>query len=46
VLLAGFLFSTLGGDYSRVGALCALVYVLGLLVIWFAPDTLKDSKRL
>jgi len=46
VLLAGFLFSALGGDYSRVGALCALVYLLGLVVIWFAPDTLKDSKRL
>ena len=39
VLLAGFLFSALGGDYSRVGALCALVYALGLVVIWFAPDT-------
>ncbi len=39
VLLAGFLFASLGGNYSRVGALCALVYVLGLVVIWFAPDT-------
>lgn len=39
VLLAGFLFSVLGGDYSRVGALCAIVYALGLVVIWFAPDT-------
>lgn len=39
VLLAGFLFSALGGDYSRVGALCAIVYALGLVVIWFAPDT-------
>lgn len=39
VLLAGLLFSALGGDYSRVGALCALVYGLGLFVIWFAPDT-------
>jgi SHS family sialic acid transporter-like MFS transporter len=39
VLLAGFLFSALGGDYSRVGALCAIVYALGIVVIWFAPDT-------
>jgi MFS family permease len=39
VLLAGVLFSTLGGDYSRVGAVCAMVYALGLVVIWFAPDT-------
>jgi MFS family permease len=39
VLLAGFLFSALGGNYSRVGALCACVYALGLVVIRFAPDT-------
>lgn len=39
VLLAGFLFSALGGDYSRVGAVCTIVYVFGLIVIWFAPDT-------
>jgi MFS transporter, SHS family, sialic acid transporter len=39
VLLAGFLFSALGGDYALVGALCALVYALGLIVIAFAPDT-------
>jgi MFS transporter, SHS family, sialic acid transporter len=45
VLLAGFLFSALGGDYSRVGALCAVVYVIGLVVIWFAPDISNDGKR-
>jgi hypothetical protein len=46
VLLAGFLFSALGGDYSRVGSLCALVYVFGLVVIWFAPDSSQDGRRL
>jgi len=39
VLLAGFLFTALGGDYARVGTLCATIYALGLVVIWFAPDT-------
>lgn len=39
VLLAGFLFSALGGNYSHVGAMCAFVYALGLVVIWFAPDS-------
>lgn len=39
VLLAGFLFTSLGGDYARVGAICAFVYALGLVVIWFAPNT-------
>lgn len=43
VLLAGFLFTALGGNYSQVGALCTLVYALGLVVIWFAPDTPSED---
>jgi MFS family permease len=43
VLLAGFLFTALGGDYARVGTLCATIYALGMVVIWFAPDTAKKS---
>lgn len=39
VLAAGFLFAALGGDYPRVGAICALIYAFGALVIWWAPDT-------
>jgi MFS transporter, SHS family, sialic acid transporter len=38
VLLAGALFTALGGDYPRAGALCGLVYMLGIVVIWWAPD--------
>lgn len=43
VMLAGMLFSALGGDYASVGAWCSLIYALGAVVIWFAPDT---SQRL
>lgn len=39
VLAAGFLFSALGGDYPRVGTTCASIYALGIIVIWWAPDT-------
>lgn len=39
VLAAGYLFTALGGDYARVGAICASVYALGVIVIWWAPDT-------
>jgi hypothetical protein len=38
VLFAGGLFSFLGGDYSRVGAICAAVYALGAIVIWLVPE--------
>jgi SHS family sialic acid transporter-like MFS transporter len=43
VVLAGLLFSLLGGDYPRVGALCTMVYAFGLVVIWFAPDTRPEE---
>lgn len=39
VLAAGFLFTALGGDYPRVGTICASIYALGLIVIWWAPVT-------
>jgi hypothetical protein len=39
VLAAGALFTALGGSYPKVGALCGLVYLLGLAAITLAPDT-------
>lgn len=39
VLFAGVLISMLGGDYARVGAICALIYVLGFFVIWLVPKS-------
>ncbi|MCS7167378.1 MAG: MFS transporter [Gemmatales bacterium] len=27
------------GDYARAGATTSLIYILGLLIIWFAPET-------
>lgn len=39
VLGAGALFTALGGSYPRVGALCGLVYLLGVFAIRWAPDT-------
>lgn len=38
VLTAGALTSFFGG-YSKAGAIMGLVYGLGMIVIWFAPDT-------
>ena len=45
VLMAGSLFTYLGGDYSRVGTICALVYSLGLFVIWLAPARSEDLSH-
>jgi MFS family permease len=43
VLLAGLLFAALGGDYPRVGAICSMIYALGAVAIWWAPDT-SDNR--
>lgn len=42
VLAAGGLFAILGGDYPRVGAICSLVYALGLFAIGFAPSDRRE----
>ena len=34
-----------GGDYAKVGVLTSLIYALGMVVIWFAPDTTGKSLR-
>lgn len=45
VFFAGVLFASVGGSYSRVGSLCGLIYALGLLVIWWAPDTSRKNLQ-
>jgi MFS family permease len=39
ILLAGNLFVALGESYPNVGFISGLVYALGMIVIWWAPDT-------
>ncbi len=41
VMVAGYIFSSLGGDYPRVGTICGLIYALGAFVIWLMPRTDK-----
>ncbi len=43
VLLAGLLFASLGGDYSRVGSLCSIVYAVGMLIVWLLPK--EESEK-
>ncbi len=39
VLAAGALFAAVEGSYSAVGATCGMIYALGLIAIWWPPDT-------
>jgi len=43
VLAAGSLFVWFDSDYSAIGAACALVYALGMLVVFWAPNTERQS---
>jgi hypothetical protein len=45
VLAAGMLFGALGGDYPRVGTTCAFIYALGVIAIWWAPETVGAMER-
>ena len=45
VLGAGALMQVFGGDYAKVGVITSLIYALGMVVIWFAPDTTGKSLR-
>jgi SHS family sialic acid transporter-like MFS transporter len=45
VLGAGQLMITFNGDYARVGQATCLIYVLGMIVICFAPDTSKAQLQ-
>ena len=40
---AGALMAWSGGDYAKVGVISGLVYGLGMIVIWWAPDTGKKG---
>jgi len=39
VLAAGALFTAAGGSYPKVGSICGMIYALGIVAIWAAPDT-------
>jgi MFS transporter, SHS family, sialic acid transporter len=37
VLFAGFRMSSFQGDYAQVGLWSGMIYVVGMIIIWFAP---------
>jgi len=45
VLFTGTLMLWFKGDYSKVGVITGLVYALGMVVVWWAPDTTRNPLR-
>ncbi len=38
-LASGQLLNSFGEDYARTGAVTSLIYIVGLVLIWFCPET-------
>jgi MFS family permease len=43
VFAAGTLAMWFGGDFAKVGAVMSVIYSLGMVVIWWAPETSKKD---
>jgi len=39
VFAAGTLVTWFGGDFAKVGAVMGLIYALGMVAVWWAPET-------
>ena len=44
-LVQGKLVTEYGGSYAKAGAIVTLVYVVGLVLIWFGPETKGKTLR-
>src|SRR5262249_4570370 len=43
ILATGVLIKVFEGDYARIGRVTSLIFAVGLVVIWFAPDTSRNE---
>ncbi len=43
VFVAGTLVAGVGGDFSKIGAATGLICALGMIAIWWAPDTSRKD---
>jgi hypothetical protein len=43
VFLTGVLMTYFEGDFARIGRVTSLIFAVGMIIIWFAPDTLKKQ---
>jgi MFS family permease len=43
VFVAGTLVAGFGGDFSKIGAATGLIYALGMIAVWWAPDTSRKE---
>jgi MFS family permease len=45
IFITGQLMALFGGEYARIGQVTSLIYAIGILAIWLAPDTSERMKE-
>jgi hypothetical protein len=45
VVFAGFLLTKFNNSMPDTGAVCGLIYGLGMVAIWLAPDTSRTGME-
>ena len=45
IVATGYLISTFDGDYAKIGRVTSVVFLLGMIVVLFAPDTSKRNME-
>ena len=43
IFATGALLAVFGGDYARIGRITSLIYAVGVIAIWLAPDTSESQ---
>ncbi|MBW3539819.1 MAG: MFS transporter [Planctomycetes bacterium] len=45
IFATGALMEVFAGDYARIGRITSLVFALGLVIVWFTPDTSRTQLQ-
>jgi MFS transporter, SHS family, sialic acid transporter len=45
IFATGALAAQFGGDYARIGRITSLIYAVGILAVWLAPDTTRRQLK-
>lgn len=43
IFATGLMMAVFEGDYARIGRVTSLIFLVGMVAIWFAPDTTRNN---
>ncbi len=45
IFATGMMMAAFAGDYARIGRVTSLIFLVGMIAIWFAPDTSREPMK-